>query len=38
MPSSGYASAFAGAWPERRAPSQTAGGMPIAAVRPTAFQ
>ena len=34
----GHASAFAGAQPERRAPSQISGGMPSAAISPTEFQ
>ena len=34
----GAASAFSTAWPSRRAPSHRQGGIPSAAVRPTAFQ
>ena len=34
----GHASAFAGAQPDRRAPSQISGGIPSAAIRPTEFQ
>ena len=34
----GQASALTAAWPERRAPSHSSGGIPSAAIRPLAFQ
>ncbi len=37
-PRAGHASAFAAAWPDRRAASHSIGGTPSAAIRPTEFQ